>query len=1087
MFITLLAAFKALLHRYTGQDDLVVGTPVANRNHLEIEGMMGTFVNTLVIRSDVSGDPTFVEHVKRVREVVLGAFVHQDMPFEKLVEELQPERDTTRPPLVQVLFNVPNAPLHGIKFNGLQWSPVEVDRKSAQFDLSLSVDTELTHSVFLEYNTDLFEAESMKRLLGHFRNILEAIANDPECRISRLSVLSEQERAQILREWNSTDTEYRADSSIHDLFEHQSHSTPDAIALSFEGKNVSYSELDARSNQLAHVLLKKGVGPGVRVAVYMNRSIELVVALLGILKAGGAYVPIDSGQPIRRVAFYLADSGAQIVVTQSDLVKTLPANHAVSVIVDGNRSEIASESREKPRSSVTSRDIAYVIYTSGSTGEPKGVEIEHRSVVNFLASMQSLPGISASDVLLSVTTPSFDIAGLEIYLPLVTGARIVIAGEEDARDGRRLIDLLQKTSATMMQATPSTWEMLVNVGWKGNPQLKILCGGEPLSRRLADALLERGSSVWNMYGPTETTIWSSVARVMPGVNPIDIGKPIANTELYVLDGHMQPLPVGIPGELYIGGDGLARGYLNRPELTAAKFIPHPFSAKEGARLYRTGDRAKFLASGSVLCLGRTDDQVKVRGHRIEPGEIESAICRLPMVSRACVVSAAGSTGDSRLVAYVVLANEGVLSSTQLRENLAQILPDYMLPADVVFLRHLPLTPSGKVDKKKLPLPEELVDNVTDGYVAPRDPLELQLVGVWEEVLGRRRIGIRDNFFDLGGHSLISARLFPMVERRTGKALPWATLFEAPTIEKFAAVLRQEGWNPSWSSLVAIQPGGSKPPFYVVHGADGEVIEYLGLARFFGKEQPLYALQAQGLDGKKPRHATIEEMANHYITEIRTLQPRGPYFLGGACVGGYLALEMAQQLLAQGEGVGLLALIDSYAPGYPKLNPEVGRLVRILSRLKYRGGMHWRNIRVLKGAERWFYIKFWSAEYRRAAIAKLKMIRKKAGVTEVRKSNASPYSLYVPKPYPDKLWVFAASEHPSAEIADPCHGWSDFAVAGVEVHEIPGHDGAIRFEPSVRILAQKILHCLSEAQEKTTVSAERSVMPENPVRPSDATS
>jgi len=656
LFMTLLAAFQTLLYRYTSQTDIVVGSPIANRNRAETEQLIGFFVNTLVMRTRLEGNPTFSELLQSVREMTLGAYAHQDMPFERLVEELQPKRDLSRSPIFQVMFILQNAPTSAPDLDGVALESLDVDNRTAKFDLTLSMQEEAGEhlSGTLEYNADLFDAKTIERMAEHFEVLLETIIAFPHRRIDELPLLTTTELRQMLVAWNETDEVYSEETCVHELFEQQAARTREAIAVEFEGERLTYHELNARSNQLARHLQTLGVGPETLVGICVERSIEMVVGLLGILKTGGGYVPVDPEYPQARRALMLEDARVSVLLTQQHLVPELSAHDLELVCLDSVRETISRLSEENLRSSATADNRAYTIYTSGSTGRPKGVQISHRAVVNFLASMCREPGITAEDVLLSVTTLSFDIAALEIYLPLITGARLVIVSRETATDGRQLAKTIDACGATVMQATPATWRLLLEAQWAGSDRLKILCGGEALSGELAQKLLGQSAAVWNMYGPTETTIWSALKRVeFVDRAIVEIGRPIANTHLFILDARLRPVPVGVPGELYIGGDGLMRGYLNRPGLTAEKLVPHPFSRRAGELIYRTGDRARYLRDGQIEFLGRFDDQLKIRGHRIEAGEIETALEQHPAVASAVVLARADASGDKRLVAYVV--------------------------------------------------------------------------------------------------------------------------------------------------------------------------------------------------------------------------------------------------------------------------------------------------------------------------------------------------------------------------------------------------------------------------------------------------
>ncbi|HJT27420.1 MAG TPA: amino acid adenylation domain-containing protein, partial [Pyrinomonadaceae bacterium] len=652
LFMTLLATFQMLLSRYTHQDDIVIGTPIANRTRTETEDLIGFFVNTLLVRTDLSGGPTFRELLKQVRDRALEAYAHQDLPFEKLVEELQPSRSLSYTPLFQVLFVLQNVPLPQLKLPGLEAEEFEFERKTSKFDLSLYVvEKSGTLNCYFEYNTDLFDAATIERMAVHFRTLLRAIIADPDRSIVTLPLLDEEQQQQIA-EWNATTADFPT-VCVTQLFEEQARKSPDTIALECASTALTYDDLNSAANRLARYLQKREVGTETLVGIFMDRSPEMVVAIIAVLKAGAAYLPLDTGYPRERLSLMLEDAEPLIVLTQENLVQQLPQCNAKILAVDRDRDLLAWESSSNPSIPLSTANLAYVIYTSGSTGKPKGVQISHRALMNFLSSMQKCPGLNADDVMLSVTTLSFDIAGLEIYLPLITGARVVLVTQEVATDGRLLIEALHSSRATVMQATPSTWRLLLEAGWQDDRELKLLCGGEALRRDLSEQLLQRGASLWNLYGPTETTIWSTLCRVERGDPFVHVGRPIANTQVFILDEQMQLVPPLVSAELYIGGEGLARGYLKRPELTATQFVPNPFSRNAGERLYKTGDRARYLSDGNVEILGRTDHQVKLRGYRIELGEIEEALSQHPLVSRSVAIATEPTPGDHRLIAYFV--------------------------------------------------------------------------------------------------------------------------------------------------------------------------------------------------------------------------------------------------------------------------------------------------------------------------------------------------------------------------------------------------------------------------------------------------
>jgi amino acid adenylation domain-containing protein len=798
VFITLLAAFKILLYRYTGQTDILVGSPIANRDRPEIEGLIGFFVNTLVLRTDLGANPTVRELLHRVKEVALQAYDRQNLPFEKIVEELQPERNLTHNPMFQVMFTCESDREEVLELPELILSPVEVEIGTSKFDLSLSVlDRGDSITATLEYNTDLFDTDTIARMLGHLQTLLSQMVANPQQKLSELRLLTEAEK-KLLSKWGMG--QKTQNPSLEQLFELQGRQNPDAIAVVCGKEQLTYRELNARADLVAARLQHEGVKTDVLVGICVERSLEMVVGLLSILKAGGAYLPLDPAYPSERLAFMLEDSQAPILLTQSHLISAFPEHSARIVCLDRLDPKSDKVASEKPTLESPSPDsLAYVIYTSGSTGKPKGVQITRGALANFLQAMQATFNLTEQDTFLSVTTLSFDIAALEIYLPLMVGARLVVATREVATDGAKLQQLLGDARATLMQATPATWQMLLAAGWEGSNQLKMLCGGEALQNHLAYQLLEKGRELWNLYGPTETTIWSAVYRVdaeeiaSSGSSTVAIGRPIANTQFYILDVYLQPVPVGVWGELFIGGAGLARGYLNQPELTNQKFI-HLQS-----RLYHTGDLARYRANGTIEYGGRIDNQVKLRGFRIELGEIEAVLQQYPEV-REAVVAVRG--GDSpTLVAYVVSQPNMELNKESLREFLAASLPQYMVPAIFVILTELPLTPNGKVDRRALPEPSQIGSEVKTA-VAPRNQIEEGLAAIWLDILRMEELSIHDNFFELGGHSLLATQVISRARVLFQAEIPLRWLFECPTIAQLGD--RISDLVPQSHSLPALQ-------------------------------------------------------------------------------------------------------------------------------------------------------------------------------------------------------------------------------------------------------------------------------------------
>ncbi len=800
LFMVLVAGLEVLLHRYSGQEDFTLGTPITSRSRQELESLVGIFTNTLVLRADPSGDPSFRELLQRVRTDALGAYEHQDLPFEKLVEELRPQRDLSHAPLFQVLVALDTAAGESWELPGsadgggrnVVFTTVAAHKEFANFDLSLYVaqrDDFLTGA--LEYTADLFDPETADRMLAHYIRALEAAASHPLRPISELDLLSATERRQLLVELNDTAGRPAPECRLHDLFRRSAAAHPERIALVCEGRSSTYGELDQRVGRIAARLREHGVRRGDRVGLCLKRSENLVAALLAVLQVGAAYVPMDPAFPADRLTLMAEDSEVALIVTEKALEATAPSS-AARLFLDAEPDDPDPETQRIDGGAGPS-DLAYVIYTSGSTGRPKGVAVEHASAVSFLAAMAREPGLTPDDRFLAVTTLSFDISLLEIFLPLSVGARVVIATQETATSGALLLREIESEGATVMQATPATWRMVLTA-LDDDRRLpsKLLCGGEALPGELARELLARGSELWNLYGPTEATVWATSHRVREAdtaATVVTIGRPIDRLRLYVLDHRYQPCPTGVPGDLYLGGDGLARGYLGMPLLTAERFLPDPWSSRPGARMYQTGDLARVRTDGTVEFLGRTDFQVKVRGFRIELGEIESVLASHPRVAQGVVVARDDERGDPRLVAYVVPDGEAP-SLSDVRAFLAPSLPDYMAPSALVTLDALPLTPNRKVDRKALPNPEGEVAAAVE-YVAPRDPHEALLARVWSEALQREKVGIYDNFFDIGGHSLLAMEVVAKLERMTGVLIHPMDVF-THTLAQLAATFEERG-------------------------------------------------------------------------------------------------------------------------------------------------------------------------------------------------------------------------------------------------------------------------------------------------------
>ncbi|MBD1924286.1 amino acid adenylation domain-containing protein [Microcoleus sp. FACHB-831] len=793
LFMTLLAAFKTLIYRYTGQEDILIGAPIANRDRAGIKNLIGFFVNTLVLRTDISDNPSFKELLHRVRETALGAYAHQELPFEKLVEKLQPERDLSYSPLFQVSFALQNGLTQTLELPDLQLSLKEVDTKTAKFDLTLFLEETAQGLIgAFEYNTDLFKSSTIERLIGHLQTLLTGIIDNPEATISTLPLLTATEQHQLLLEWNNTGVDYPQDKCIHQLFEAQVEKTPDAVAVIFEDKQLTYQEVNYQANKLAKYLQTLGVKPESLVGICVERSPQMVVAILGILKAGAAYVPLDPAYPQERLAFMLEDTQATVLLTQQQFVETfyetsLQENKTKIICLDTDWHLIESANQDNCISNVNSNNLAYVIYTSGSTGLPKGVTIKHRNAAILLHWAQSVFTSAELTGVLASTSICFDLSVFELFVPLSWGGTVILA-----ETALHLPSLPSAEQVTLINTVPSAIAQLLQTNSIPASVSTINLAGEALPPQLVQQLYQLPTieRVFNLYGPSEDTTYSTYTLLERDARFITIGRPIAKTQVYILDSQQQLVPVGVPGEIYIGGDGLAKGYLNRPELTAEKFVAHPFIDEPAAKLYKTGDLARYLPDGNIEYIGRIDYQVKIRGFRIELGEIESVINQYSAVQQAVVVAKEYQPGDKRLIAYLVCSQKN-LEVADLRTFLKDKLPEYMIPSAFVILESLPLTPNGKLDRKALPAPDFTNSELTASFVKPRTTEEKKLAEIWSQVLGVAKVGIYDNFFELGGHSLLATQLIAKVGETFQVELPLRYLFQSPTVESLAAQITQQ--------------------------------------------------------------------------------------------------------------------------------------------------------------------------------------------------------------------------------------------------------------------------------------------------------
>ena len=1069
MFMAALAGLLVLLHRHTGETDISIGTQVAGRNDVEFEDLVGLFINTVILRNDLSGNPPFLEMLERVRDSVSEVLEHQQVPLKRLNEVLTRSPDGSATMRISVNFIFQRSFIENATYGGFRLVDLPSCSAGPLYDLNFfMVERAEGWRASCEFNADLFDAPTIAGFLDRLRNIFCAIVADPAQRVSQIPVLGVAERRRLIHDMNRTEAAYPDDRTLPQLFEAQVRRVPEATAVICGNREVRYRELDGMANRIAAALCGWGCRSGDRVGVFLERSPELIAALLAVHKVGAAYVPLDPSHPHGRLAHIIANSGLAAVLTQTALADRLNLHGTPTIAIDA----VSATSAYDPVSPAPSPDdLAYVIYTSGSTGRPKGVQIQHRALVNLLTAMAKKPGLDSVDTLLAVTTVSFDIAGLEIFLPLIVGAKLVIAREQEVADGEALGRLLRRHEVTVLQATPATWKLLIDSGWFGDGRLKMLCGGESLPGKLAADLIARGGELWNMYGPTETTIWSATARLTAGENPVPIGTPIANTQFYVLDPHGELVPPGAPGELYIGGHGVAMGYLGLQELTAERFVPDKFSDRTGARLYRTGDIVRLLPSGKFAFVGRRDEQVKLRGYRIELGEIESVLMRDPQIAEAAATAGAGASGEVEIWAYVVQrhgapANEASLAAAA-RSALNWYLPAYMQPAAVVVLPALPRMPNGKIDRGSLPPPTSAP--VPGPVQAAVGDTERRMADIWSTLLGLHQVSADADFFDIGGNSLLASRLLSRIEASFGRRLSLASLFKARTVRGLARLVEiKTSRDFDFRQLVKLRPNSPGLPIVAVNNTG----MYYELANRFCLDRPFTALQAlepsrcSSMPGQ-----SVEELAAEYVRLLLGVHSNRGCLPMGWCVGGVLAYEVAQQLRRRNHDVPLLILIDSWVPGYLRRLP---RHAALLADYSYRSQL--------------FLSNWWAASPRKKQLSAFLACRNllkrilpsftTAG-EDAGLRTADPFSVegcglqlqryldaasrrYEPRPYDGKILLIRCEQQPKPLFLDQSLGWQGFAAGGIEIASVPGDHFTMFREPGVGEMAKAISAALGRA-------------------------
>ncbi|MDB5771574.1 MAG: amino acid adenylation domain protein [Burkholderia sp.] len=1100
----LLAAYQVLLHRYCGQDDILVGVPTVGMRGAEYADVVGYFVNPVVVRADLSGNPAFNAFLAQLHQTVLAALEHQDFPFPLLVERLRLKRDASYSPLFQASFafqraqragglldlTVPDKPHARGTWGGLEVEAFDLAQQEGQFDIEL----ELIHvedSIFgsFKYNADLFDAATMKEMAENFSVLLQGIAADPTQHVGNIPILSQAARNRRLALRADVQVHDPRLVCLHDAFESHARSTPDAVALVHADCRLTYGDLNHRAERLAKHLQKLGVGPDTLVGLCMESSPEMVIGILGILKAGGAYVPIDPTTPQARKAFILEDSAVQLLLTKSGYIRDLQPGGAQVVCLD-DRAVLAAMTSVDPiilERGVTPDNLAYVIYTSGTTGNPKGVQITHRNVARLFAASASWYDFGAKDVWSMFHSFAFDFSVWEMWGALLHGGRLVLVPYMTARSPAAFRELVASEGVTVLNQTPSAFRLFIQADAEAATaplSLRwVIFGGEALDLQSLKPWYERhGESkpcLVNMYGITETTV--HVTRRLLKRNDLDcgrsvIGAPLPDLQVYLLDPYLQPVPDGVVGEIYVGGAGLARGYLRRPELNSARFIAHPFDPAPGARLYKSGDLGRYLRGGDIEYLGRVDNQVKIRGFRIELGEIEATLESHPGVDAAVVRVMKQQKGGDKLIAYVV-APDRAMQGALLRRFLLERLPEYMVPSVFVSIERLPLTTNGKVDYAALPVPETTRRDTEHAYVAPRDRVEQQLVEIWEEVLEVAPIGVHDDFFDLGGDSLLAVTLVVQIERKFRKSLPVATLFRNPTIEKLAHGLHDSA-AAAWSALVPLRAMGTRTPFFCVAGGAGNALCFNQLARKLPPDRAFYGLQAVGLDGHSAPLSRVEDMAAEHIKEIREVQAHGPYLLGGHCFGAWIAFEMAHQLQQQGEEIGLVVVIDAPAP-LPRPAPPahdlldqaawITRFGNILSEAT--GQDLGVDATALRSLAQDAQLDYFRARLEAGAILppdtpiaqvrglmQVFVLNSKASYAPA--GHSAPLALFrAAEFHPD--YDYAAAEEPGAATAESALGWHQFSSAAVPVYSVSGNHITLLSEPHVCDLAEQIARCVAQ--------------------------
>ena len=1033
LFNVLLTAFKVTLSRYANLDDVIVGSPVRARNQTELLQTIGYFVNTVALRTAIDMNESFEDNLKKVTQTCLEAFDCQSLPFQVVLNKVDHPKDSSRTPIFQTFFSYQDVSNRQAVLNGHPYVQINIDKASTHTDLDLWVkaNDKKIEGAF-EYRQDLFKEITIQRFYECFINLVTNLVKDSGVKLSNKSLATASHQELILKDWNNTLVDASDLKAFHHTFEEQAKASPDRMAVSNAKTSLSYGELNKAANSVAHGLIRLGVRPGDLVGISLNRELNMMVAILGILKSGAGYVPLDPAFPQDRLDYMLESSTPKALITESSLAKRFSKFGTLTLIDELLNDQSLSRNNPEIRSRI--QDTMYVIYTSGSTGKPKGVQISHGALANFLVSMSKAPGINRNDKLLAVTTLSFDIATLELYLPLTMGASLYLATSYDVMDGKALKQIIENHQINIMQATPSSWRLLLAAGWAGSKEFKALCGGEPFPKDLAHKPLNICGSVWNMYGPTETTVWSTTKKLSLTDETVSIGYPIDNTYTYILDESRNLAPIGAPGELYIGGLGLADGYFRRPDLTSERFVPNPFVP--GEKMYATGDFARYSSTGDIECLGRQDGQVKVRGYRIELGEIEAVLSKVSAIKENAVITKEVKPGDVRIIAFLVMKNSELLNEKAIRDELSVSLPKYMIPSHFYGIDALPRTLNGKIDKKtlgvKVPEMKETTPMIQETAKPVSDDLETQLNAMWSEVLGVK-IASGDNFFNVGGNSLLAVKLFSKIAKQFHINLPLSLLLESENFKDFVIAFKNKidgnkntiQINSHLTSVVTIKAQGQLNPVFCFHGVGGNVLNYKSLVSAVGDKRPIIGIQSKGMDGQNEMAQSFPEMAAHYIREMKVVQPKGPYFLAGGSMGGMIALEVAQQLQQQGESIEKLVMFDTFGPkinikGYDKSERSFLQNLRIsfYYRRKVLFNLLVGKLLTLLGVDIPLAMKLFDVEM----------------------NNYRLLWKYKPSKYSGDLHLIRAKLKASGWYSDPLMGWSETILGNIHTYEIEGSHG-----------------------------------------------